>query len=412
MGGSADRGVIRSPTLARVIWQRKLLVCSVAVLTVAGLAAASVWHPPVYPAEASLLVKLGREFIYRPEVGAAKPSNMFRLEEMINSEIEILGSRTLAAQVVDSVGVAKLYPKIVATVDLHERAAKIATATFRRQVKVRGIADSSVIKIKYEHRDPSVAAAAINALLEHFETKHLEVFGDPRAAFLERDVAGLLKVLEKAEAAVAALRRDHGIWDFDQQIQQLLARRTQLDTALQSAAAGLSPLDDDKAVVEAGAELLRLRLRERNLLGKYRPKSRQVIGTQSEIAVVEKLLVGWRSDDERRAEAQRQTLARQVGEVGDEVRRLAKHGVKLRKIEREAARAEAKYRVTVSRLDDALIGEQLDREKHISVRVIDRATASTTPSGMSLFRRLLLGGLAGLALGIGLALAQHSLSQP
>ena len=70
---------------------------------------------PLYEAESSLMVRIGREYVYRPEVGRTEiASRTPSLSEMVNSEVEILSSRDLAEQVVRELGVERLYP------DIHE----------------------------------------------------------------------------------------------------------------------------------------------------------------------------------------------------------------------------------------------------------------------------------------------------
>ena len=67
---------------------------------------------PTYRATAQVLVKLGRDNIYIPETGNVNPVINMRQEEQINSEIEILKSRTISEKVVNAIGPLALYPKL------------------------------------------------------------------------------------------------------------------------------------------------------------------------------------------------------------------------------------------------------------------------------------------------------------
>src|SRR5262245_35001921 len=97
------------------VLRRGLRTIVIVTAVVSGLVVFGVLRsPPMFEAEASLLVRLGREYIYRPEVGPNENPRTPSLSEMVNSEVEILSSRDLAEQVVKELGVQKLYPDVLA----------------------------------------------------------------------------------------------------------------------------------------------------------------------------------------------------------------------------------------------------------------------------------------------------------
>jgi len=61
---------------------------------------ASFLTTPVYESEASILVKIGREYMNRPEIGNNAPIMSLNQEEVINSEIQILKNRDLIEKVI------------------------------------------------------------------------------------------------------------------------------------------------------------------------------------------------------------------------------------------------------------------------------------------------------------------------
>src|SRR3989304_10468032 len=78
-----------------ILFKHKQKILVVFLATVATVTVGSFLIPPTYEAKSSLLVKFGREYIYRPEVGERVSSDMRPLiplnqEEVINSEIQIL----------------------------------------------------------------------------------------------------------------------------------------------------------------------------------------------------------------------------------------------------------------------------------------------------------------------------------
>jgi uncharacterized protein involved in exopolysaccharide biosynthesis len=159
---------------------------------------------PTYEAKSSVLVKFGRENLYRPEVGdkgAIISVGQPNQEEILNSEIEILTNRDLMDKVITTIGVEKLYPDLVEppswpfTVISHisspaERVTPKdrAIIKFGKKLSVEGVKKSNVINVSFQHKDPHLAAQVVNLLLDSFKSKHLEVYSDPKSSFLEEQL--------------------------------------------------------------------------------------------------------------------------------------------------------------------------------------------------------------------------------
>ena len=87
-----------------ILFKRKVAILTVFLATVITVTAGSFLISPTYEAKSSLLVKFGREFVYRPEVGNKVPMNTtFNEEEAVNSEIEILTSQDVIEQVIKTI---------------------------------------------------------------------------------------------------------------------------------------------------------------------------------------------------------------------------------------------------------------------------------------------------------------------
>jgi uncharacterized protein involved in exopolysaccharide biosynthesis len=97
-----------------VLFKRKRTILVTFVTIVATVTIVSFLLPPTYEAEARLLVRVGRENIYRPEVGGDQSQILsFNNEEIINSEANILTSRDLITKVVSSLTIEQLYPDLL-----------------------------------------------------------------------------------------------------------------------------------------------------------------------------------------------------------------------------------------------------------------------------------------------------------
>src|SRR5688572_22058989 len=92
------------PSLAAML-RRGLPTIAVVCLLVTGVAAVVILIAPErYESEARLMVRMGREYVFRPEAGGSESSRAPSLSEMVNSEVEILSSRELAEEVIGEMG--------------------------------------------------------------------------------------------------------------------------------------------------------------------------------------------------------------------------------------------------------------------------------------------------------------------
>ena len=101
-----------------VLFKHKQAILVIFFAVIVTVTIGSFLLPPTYEAKSSLLVKFGREYIYRSEVGERSSSDMGPLippnqEEVINSEIQILTSRDLIDKVIQTIKVENIYPEVV-----------------------------------------------------------------------------------------------------------------------------------------------------------------------------------------------------------------------------------------------------------------------------------------------------------
>jgi uncharacterized protein involved in exopolysaccharide biosynthesis len=471
------------------------------VLVSGATAVATLSTTPLFAAESSLIVRIGREYIYRPESGP-DTVRMPSLTEMVNSEVGILESRDLAESVVRQMGVARLYPDLIEQEPDPERAVARGVAAFRGATDVHPVPDSTVIKVGFEHEDPASAAEAVNLLVAHFVDKHVEVLGEEGAGRLEAELAQRSDALETAEQALAEFKRANGLVDLPQQQTLLLGRqvqlRHQLDECEQAIAAatpagveqeepapqpelppGLS-LDmrgeilrqryelererrtraaraPDWLVEQATMRDLDLELEERKLLLTYAEDSRRVQGVRAERERVHAFLANsehpehsaqagtgampYAADDappardlegeiarldgqilllnqvelQREHATQRELLRvrgleradleHRLAEAEGELASLDRNALALRRLERDVREAESACAAESARVDESRRSSELDRDRQINVRVIQRAAPPITPLGLSRTLQLALGVLLGLVFGAGTVVA-------
>jgi uncharacterized protein involved in exopolysaccharide biosynthesis len=511
-----------------LLLRRRSTVAAVFAVTTLVVLVGALFSSPTYAAKGSLMVKFGREFVYRPELGDdGQPRKTFKLEEMVNSEVEILRSRDVAERVVRQMGPAALYPRLADEGDDEAGMAR-AVAAFQEAVSVTDVLESGIIKVTFEHRDRQVAAAALNLLMAKFMDKHVEVFSDARSSFLGSQLEQYRTELTTARESLAAFKHRAGVHDLLRQKALTLEHRGELDSDLRNielrraelerqlvllgagagaeagAAQGAPPVHDlrllesrrnelaavleesalrvaeiegrlaqldqrsrsvatvpaqpggdDRSLDEATLRLLDLRLQERTLMRDYSEESRQVQGVRQEIRMVEdflrergrhvesvlesglrdELIVATarrdtaleqlsRLDGEIRAvsialarqelaplQARRAKVLEHLAALDGQLRDLDRFEKELSDLEQRVATAQRSCEIYADRFEEARITEELDRERLLSVRVIEEAAPPLEAAGLSRKGRLALGMVVGLMSGVAAAIFLELIGQ-
>jgi uncharacterized protein involved in exopolysaccharide biosynthesis len=303
-------------------------------------------------------------------------------------------------------------------------------------------------------------AAAESALAEFKRTNGVVDLTEQRRLLLDRRER-LDQDLQTAEAGLAELRlraapvagqaEPGEIHELPPHLSpemkdELLRQRYELELALR----GFEPPVSDRLVEQASIRLLELELEEGRLLRDFAPTNRRVQSVQSEIQRVRAFLQQAETragvyDEARRAEREvrsqelQEEIAHLTGEiellvreeerqarvaarqslqamelarndlvarleaVDREVRALDLQEQPLRRLQRELAAAETAAQNYRERLEEARVTEELDREKEISVRVIEKAAPPVEPRGLPRNLVLAIGALVGLVAGVGVA---------
>jgi uncharacterized protein involved in exopolysaccharide biosynthesis len=190
------------------------------------------------------MIKHGREFYYRAAAGTESGGSVFTLEEMVNSEVEILNGRDLAEQVIEELGVERVYPDMLEDPEADPAIVfAAAVSRLRDSVVVTDIVESSIIRITLDHVDPVVAAEALNLLIDRFKDKHVEIFSEPKTSFIADQLAIYAARLGASEDAFEAFRQAHGLYSLAEQKSLLLNQRMQLDTELNTTEFRISELE-------------------------------------------------------------------------------------------------------------------------------------------------------------------------
>ena len=294
---------------------------------------------PVYAATSSILIKLGRELVYRPEVGvnsnvSAPP--VIDKDEVLASNIAIMTSRDILERVITTVGIETLYPDLVNPPEwqlaIHRTIAVVRDAfgidaapealldrairKFAKRLKIEAVKKTNVIEVTFEHPDPQMAARITNLVVDYFKQKTLAVYSDPNLGFMERQVAEDRGALLAAEGRLAAYRQENGIYQLNDQIDLLLRQRIEIDTSFKGLVSRLQELqgmvaslkaqrkavpaniplysenERHKVLDDTQTQLLTLKLREKELAAKFKDSYPELANVREQIAIAETFLKG------------------------------------------------------------------------------------------------------------------------
>ncbi len=305
-----------------LLWRERWLMLGVfLVIVVLGTAFAFTLKKS-YEARSSVLVQLGQEYVYEPRAGDAARGAVPEVDQVVQSETEILGSAQLRERVLQRLGLASVYPELGLQYAAAPPAAKArfmaqAVESFGRSLKIVSAPETSVIRLSFAHSDPDVAAKVLNTLLDEYLSYRRTILIQPVSPVIERQRVIFEGQLDQADARYQEFLSSNGIGDFTSQKTALTQLQAQIesqkyatDAQLQDRMARLATLNSQLAAVEpeiglyrdqspaAGEKLAALRLEREGLLSRYRPDSKTVRDIEVQIAQLEAGMTSGRTQTE------------------------------------------------------------------------------------------------------------------
>ncbi len=372
-----------------------------------------------YTSEAALLLRLGREYIYTPEVGDAQGAApmAYDREQTLMAEAKILSSRDIKERVIEKLGIAKIYPHLADGDAAPRREA--AVLAFERALQADLLKGSNLMQVSFTHANPQVAAQVLSELIDAYMAKRSVIFAGANYGTAEADFVKRSIQLNSAEERIAALKSERHIRAFGEEQSLLLAQRNaievrQADAALslsqsrgraQAFQDGMANVSGDvtlssetqrsDAMESARRTLLDLRLKERDLSAKFAETHPSVLDVRADIGRTEEFLRELESRpvrtlktgrnptrdvaesellrsmaEQRQAAAGAAQLSRQRAEIDQRLLAFAETERELMALERERRLAEANYEAAAKRLRDEMTNEELDRKRRSNVSIV------------------------------------------
>lgn len=396
--------------ILQVLGRRKGLFGLTFVLLFGGLAVSIVLKQPVYESTALLLVKIGRELVYRPEVGSGTVSQRNK-ETVINSQLAMVRSQDVVTAAVGELGIATLYPEMVEpgaaektgvldwlksflpkgedpSGENAETPAQIsplagAAERFRNTLSVSALPSADVIKISFQHLDPNIAAQAVNVLVEHFTDKHVAAFSQGDVlSFLEARVGTYKDRLTAAEQAIQQFEAENSAFSLSEPHTLLVSQRDDTQSSLERATQRIAEIrartvQDDPVISKAQQELLDLRLQRSRLTGELRES------IDERIAIVEDFVLGRTGEVNSHLhslESERSALQARIWRLDSTIATLPELSRTYRGLVRERSAMEAQYKDYLLKLQEARLSNEMDQERIASISVIQSAYPSPVPA--------------------------------
>jgi uncharacterized protein involved in exopolysaccharide biosynthesis len=412
-----------------------------------GVIAYSYLLTPYYDATGRLLVKTGREFQIRSDPSqpvASAPS--VTKQEIVNSEIQILTSRDLMAAVVHQIGAGKLYPAshwfgLGGGADTESDDAAIKS--FSTDFKVVPVEQSDVISIAYRNGNRDVAIEALNLVVQLYQQKHADMFSDPRYKFLGQQAKQYDDELNAQVKKIADVKSSQSLFDVESQRAKLLDDRASANSILQQLKSQAidahqriaflqGRLKTTPALVPAGGttsdvveqakdRLLDLQVKGEQLRERYvdgnakplqdnaqqmgelknflnRPDPMKTKAASTRNAAYDDMTVALNRALADAAPIDQQIALRteEAKNIDVRLQALTEAGSNVDNMERERRELAELAHTYRSRYEEARMSEDLDREKIVSVSIVQQPAAPMKPTGPSHLPFALAGILIGL----------------
>ena len=217
--------------------------------------------PPMYTATASIMPPQQQQSAVTALLGQLGPlasaGGGLGIKTPGEIYVAILGSRTIADDLIHSFNLRKLYD-VVTMYSARKMLARRSTITGGRE---------PLIKVSVEDRDPKRAAALANAYLEELSRQNGRLAlteSAQRRLFFERQLEAQKKSLADAEAALKATQERTGVLQVTAQVESVIGNMANLRGAIAGREVALSSLESaatpqNPEVVREKAELAAVR---------------------------------------------------------------------------------------------------------------------------------------------------------
>jgi uncharacterized protein involved in exopolysaccharide biosynthesis len=417
--------------------------------TTALFGAVAALLPPAYKAESVLMVRLGPEYLVNGD-----PASTYLYQEnkeIIASEAGMLETPQLAMQVINKVGLGRLYPGIAddidpADPDTASDAMERAILKFGKNLNVLPIKDTTLIDATFKNADPQVASDALQAAVVFYLQNRKKVFEYGDGGTMGIPVGQALQVLRQKTEELEQIKQTYGITDIDKQYTILFDEKEDLTRTANAARVDIAAQGGQIAVlgpIVANADFIvsqtssragpaqldvrdaaaKLQLQRTGMLLTYKPGTPQIQDIDNQIRMTQSLLHSFGGDRDvttiktmppaytssaqalAAAQAQMEASTRslqvaeaKIAEVSAEIAKIDGARLSFDQKTQEVQAAQDAYAQAAKRASEAMAHDQMLEATKPNVEVVQAARPPYKETPI----RLIIAG-AGVVLGLLLA---------
>ena len=320
--------------------------------------------------------------------------------------------------------------------------AEWALVRMQEALTIEIAADSAVIHLRFEHPDREIGVRVLESLIDVYIAKRAGIHAPPHEPGFTDRLQQYRSRLIEAEDALDTFRQTNDVFDVEEQTRLLLAKAVDLEFQIRETESQLRAMEDSIAIVanpavslsslapflsdteleevrRANQELMKLRIREADLLRKNTRDSKKQPGLSAEIKRLNTFFEEQRDIGRKRVALEQKALAaRKAALEADlvaarsDIRRINRLSRPFKELRQAADRQEAEYKAYVDRVGTGGAADSLETAGGGRVRIIEEPMASGRPNGMPLPMRFVLAGVLAFVAGIVLAVLVESFRAP
>ena len=296
--------------LFRELW---LMIIVFAVIFGVGLMAAFSM-PSSYTAGASLLMQLGKNYVYEPVAGDAARGATATIDQVVQSEVEILSSTELKRNVIAKLGYKVILPSSpnlwnpqtdAARAEAENAALKVLQGGFEASTAPQ----NNVVRLTFKHEDAQAASLILNTLIDEYLTYRQQVYTDQTGPQLAKQKANFDARLADADRTYQAFLAQNGVADYDaakatyakiydQVTTDLYAAQTQYATdqaKLSEVKGSLARMNPEMSIerdldLSVPNKIFALQQQRQDLLSRYLPTAQPVKDIDAQIASLQAMM--------------------------------------------------------------------------------------------------------------------------
>lgn len=452
----ADAPRLGLADVAAMLWAERALVLMVGgAICALGLVAA-LMAPRAYTARTEMIVRMGEEYVYQPTTaGGAGAGATPDMQAVVNAEMRMIGSGAVVRRAIEAVGLSTLYPDIAAASGSDARKLAAAERAFAQHLTIETAPQTPAIGISFEHRNPEIAAQAVNTLVAQYLEHRRDVLVGGEFEALTEETSDLSTRSAQASAALANFLTEYQIGDFESELAALAARAGDIETQLLDAQTRSREADARAAALrqhyqaepeeiqlysesDARRELVQAQMEREEMLSRYQPDALPVREVDRRITQLESFLAGgdppsvtrrganpvrqdvasqlYAMEAEARAQRGRErALTQQRVEVRERLRAMQTLEPQFRQLQRDRTVLETNTQNFASRAEEARTRSQMLSRATDNITPLEQASVPTQGKSLRwpiMIVTLLIAAIVSIAAGLSRGLMRRSFPTP